>query len=73
MAYATQLMSDSACLNVENRWYGGDAMTGKKDMDATKHLPESEPTQVTPKGQKIGLPRRKEVFDALAKVIKKPT
>jgi hypothetical protein len=31
-------------------------MAGKKDLDATKNLPEGEPTQVTPKGQKIGLP-----------------
>jgi hypothetical protein len=47
-------------------------MAGKKDLDATKNLPEGEPTQVTPKGQKIGLPRRREVFAALEKAIKKP-
>jgi len=47
-------------------------MAGKKDLDATKNLPEGEPTQVTPKGQKIGLPTRRDVFSALEKVIKKP-
>jgi hypothetical protein len=47
-------------------------MAGKKDLDATKNLPEGEPTQVTPKGQKIGLPKRRDIFAALEKVIKKP-
>jgi hypothetical protein len=47
-------------------------MAGKKDMDATKKLPPDEPTQVTKKGLKTGLPRRREVFAALDKVIKKP-
>ena len=40
-------------------------MAGKKDLDATKNLPEGEPTQVTPKGQKIGLPKRRDVMAAL--------
>jgi hypothetical protein len=43
-------------------------MAGKKDLDATKNLREDEPTQVTPKGQKIGLPLRRDVFAALKKV-----
>jgi hypothetical protein len=43
-------------------------MTGKKDMDAAKALPEGEPTQVTPKGLKVGLPRKRDVFAALRKV-----
>jgi hypothetical protein len=45
-------------------------MAGKPDKDATRHLPEDEPTQVTPAGQKIGLPKRKDVFAALRKVAK---
>ena len=40
-------------------------MAGKKDFDATKNLPEGEPTQVTPKGQKIGLPKRRDVMAGL--------
>jgi hypothetical protein len=47
-------------------------MAGKKDLDATKNLSEGEPTQVTPKGQKIGLPKRRDVLSALDKIIKKP-
>lgn len=43
-------------------------MAGKKDMDATKALPESEPTQVTPEGLKIGLPRKSSVLADLRKV-----
>ncbi len=31
-------------------------MAGKKDYDATKNLPPDEPTEVTEKGLKIGLP-----------------
>jgi hypothetical protein len=45
-------------------------MAGKPDKDATQNLPEGEPTQVTPAGQKIGLPKRKDVMTALRKVIK---
>jgi hypothetical protein len=49
-------------------------MAGKKDMDATKKLPPEEPTQVTPKGLKIGLPKKQDVIAALAKVSgKKPS
>lgn len=44
-------------------------MAGKKDMDATKQLPEGEPTQVTPAGLKIGLPRKGSVLSALKKVV----
>jgi hypothetical protein len=46
-------------------------MAGKKDYDATKNLPEGEPTQVLPKGTKTGLPKRGEVFAALQKVARK--
>ena len=47
-------------------------MAGKKDYDATKNLPEGEPTQVLPKGTKVGLPKRRDVFAALDKVARKP-
>jgi hypothetical protein len=47
-------------------------MAGKKDYDATKNLPTDEPTQVTEKGLKLGLPKRKDVFAALAKVARAP-
>jgi hypothetical protein len=47
-------------------------MAGKKDTDATKNLPPDEPTQVGPGGTKLGLPKRKDVMAALAKVAKKP-
>ena len=43
-------------------------MAGKKDMNATKKLPEDEPTQETPAGLKVGLPRRGDVLSALKKV-----
>ena len=46
-------------------------MAGKKDYDATKNLPESEPTQTLPKGTKTGLPKRRSVFAALDKVARK--
>lgn len=46
-------------------------MAGKKDMDATKNLPEEEPTQELPKGTKTGLPKRRDVFRALEKIAKK--
>jgi hypothetical protein len=47
-------------------------MAGKKDQDATKNLPEGEPTQTLPKGTETGLPKRKDVFRALDKIAKKP-
>jgi hypothetical protein len=47
-------------------------MAGKKDHDATKNLAPDEPTQVTPKGLKIGLPTKQDVRDALLKVARKP-
>jgi hypothetical protein len=48
-------------------------MAGKKDLDATKKLDPNEPTQVTPKGLKIGLPTKQDVLAALSKVAgKKP-
>jgi hypothetical protein len=46
-------------------------MAGKKDYDATKNSPEGEPTQTLPKGTKTGLPKRKDVFVALDKIVKK--
>jgi hypothetical protein len=48
-------------------------MAGKKDHDATKKLPPDEPTQVTDKGLKIGLPKRSTVMDALRRVSKANT
>jgi len=50
-------------------------MSGKKDMDATRNLPSDHPTQVLPGGTKTGLPTRREVMNALAKVArgKKPS
>lgn len=47
-------------------------MAGKKDTDATRKLPEGEPTQVLPGGTTVGLPRRSDVLAALQKVAKKP-
>jgi hypothetical protein len=47
-------------------------MAGKKGYDATKNLPEGEPTQELPKGTKTGLPTRRSVFAALDKIVKKP-
>jgi hypothetical protein len=47
-------------------------MAGKPSKDATKNLLPDEPTQVLPKGTKTGLPTRKQVEGALAKVAKKP-
>jgi hypothetical protein len=46
-------------------------MSGKKDTDATKNLPEGEPTQELPKGTKTGLPKRRDVFAALEKIARK--
>jgi hypothetical protein len=57
---------------VEGGWYGGRAMTGKKDDDATKNLPEGEPTQTLAGGTKVGLPKREDVMAALRKVARKP-
>jgi hypothetical protein len=51
--------------------YRGRGMAGKKDTDATKNLPPEEPTQVLPKGTRTGLPTRKRVEDALARIAKK--
>lgn len=48
------------------------SMAGKKDYDATKNLPDGEPTQTLPKGTKTGLPKRRDVFRALEKIVKKP-
>ena len=48
------------------------SMSGKKDSDATKKLPEGEPTQVLPQGTKTGLPKRRDVFAALEKIVRKP-
>lgn len=48
-------------------------MAGKKDTDATKNLPPDEPTQVLPKGTKTGLPTRKQVENALARIARKKT
>jgi hypothetical protein len=49
-------------------------MAGKPSKDAAKNLPESEPTQVLPKGTVTGLPKRSQVMADLAKVTrgKKP-
>lgn len=47
-------------------------MAGKEDYDATKNLPPDEPAQVLPKGTKTGLPTRRQVERALAKIAKKP-
>jgi hypothetical protein len=47
-------------------------MSGKKDYDATKNLDPDEPTEVTAKGLKIGLPLKRDVLAALAKVARKP-
>jgi hypothetical protein len=52
--------------------YGGGTMAGKKGTDATQNLPPDEPTQVGPGGTKLGLPKRKDVMDALRKVAGKP-
>ena len=48
-------------------------MAQKKDLEsAGKPAAPNSQTQVTPKGQEAGLPRRREVFEALEKVFKKP-
>jgi hypothetical protein len=43
-------------------------MAGKKDYDATKNLPQGEPTQELPGGTKVGRPKRRDVFAALSKI-----
>ncbi len=48
------------------------SVAGKKDYDATRKLHEGEPTQTLPKGTKTGLPKRRDVFRALDKIVKKP-
>ena len=45
-------------------------MAGKKQTDATQNLRPEDPIQDLPKGTKTGLPTRRQVFDALAKVAK---
>ena len=57
------------------RWlrYRGRIMTGKKNYDATKNLPAGEPTQVTEKGLKLGLPTVKQIEEALKKIAGKPS
>jgi hypothetical protein len=47
-------------------------MSGKKDYDATKNLGPDDPTEVTEKGLKIGLPLKRDVLAALKKVAQKP-
>ncbi len=39
--------------------------------DATKKLPPDEPTQMTDKGLKIGVPKRSELLGALKKIARK--
>ena len=43
-------------------------MAGKKQTDATQNLPPDHPTQVGPGGTKLGLPKRREVMDMLARL-----
>jgi hypothetical protein len=43
-------------------------MAGKKQTDATQNLPPDHPTQVGPGGTKLGLPKRSEVMDLLARL-----
>jgi hypothetical protein len=47
-------------------------MAGKKDYDATKNLGPDEPTEVTQKGLKIGLPLKRDVLAALSRIARKP-
>ena len=48
-------------------------MAEKKDLEgADKPAPSEVPQEVAPKTQEVGLPRRREVFEALEKVVKKP-
>jgi hypothetical protein len=48
-------------------------MAEKKDLESAgkSAVPKSQ-AQVAPKEQEAGLPRRREVFEALEKVFKKP-
>jgi hypothetical protein len=49
------------------------SMAEKKDLEgADKAAPSEAPQQVAPKAQEVWLPRRREVFEALEKVVKKP-
>jgi hypothetical protein len=48
-------------------------MSGKKDYDATKNLGPREPTEVTEKGLKIGVPLKRDVLVALTKIARKPS
>jgi hypothetical protein len=48
----------------------GRQMAGKKQNDATQNLRPDDPVQVLPGGTKTGLPKRRDVFDALAKFAK---
>jgi hypothetical protein len=70
VAVCDQNFGNSTC--VQSGRYRGGRMAGKKDYDATKNVPEGEPTQVLPKGTKTGLPKRRDVFAALEKVVRKP-
>ena len=48
-------------------------MAEKKDLDsASKPAAPDSPVKSTPKEQQDGLPRRREVYEALEKVFKKP-
>jgi hypothetical protein len=48
-------------------------MTEKKDLENDGKPPaQDSAAQVAPKEQEDGLPRRREVFEALEKVFKKP-
>ena len=48
-------------------------MAEKKDLEsAANPAAQDSPVQVAPKEQEDGLPRRREVFEALEKVVKKP-
>ena len=45
-------------------------MAEKKDLDATKPAPP--PTQPTPRRDEPSLTKRREVFEAVEKAVKKP-
>ena len=48
-------------------------MAEKKDLEnAGKPVPPDSPVKIAPKEQQDGLPRRREVYEALEKVFKKP-
>lgn len=55
---------------MSQKWHIGllaytQAVAGKKQTDATQNLRPEDPIQELPKGTKIGLPTRRQVFDAL--------